>query len=90
MNGCRGCRSGEMIPVLDLGRVPAQDFFPLATDARLVATAGEMRHAGLSGPAPLMRGPVPSVNTSPSGGGGGRRILYRSRDARGRSASWAR
>jgi dienelactone hydrolase len=66
------------------------DFFPLATDARLVATAGEMRHAGLSGPAPLMRGPVPSVNTSPSGGGGGRRILYRSRDARGRSASWAR
>ncbi|KAA0104657.1 class I SAM-dependent methyltransferase [Mycolicibacterium sp. P1-5] len=29
---CRGCRSRVLAPVLDLGRVPAQDFFPPAAD----------------------------------------------------------
>ncbi|TGD86835.1 transferase [Mycolicibacterium sp. CH28] len=41
MNACRGCRSGEMAPVLDLGRVPAQDFFPPVTDP---VVTGESKH----------------------------------------------
>ncbi|WP_179467607.1 transferase [Mycolicibacterium vinylchloridicum] len=32
MSRCRGCHSFTVTPVLDLGRVPAQDFFPAATD----------------------------------------------------------
>lgn len=32
MSRCRGCQSSALTPVLDLGRVPAQDFFPAATD----------------------------------------------------------
>ena len=32
MSRCRGCRSWALTPVLDLGRVPAQDFFPSAAD----------------------------------------------------------
>ncbi|MCV7215640.1 transferase [Mycobacterium crocinum] len=32
MSRCRGCRSRGPVPVLDLGRVPAQDFFPAAAD----------------------------------------------------------
>lgn len=32
MSRCRGCRSRSLAPVLDLGHVPAQDFFPPATD----------------------------------------------------------
>lgn len=32
MSRCRGCRSRGLTPVLDLGLVPAQDFFPPATD----------------------------------------------------------
>ncbi|AKK26605.1 methyltransferase domain-containing protein [Mycobacterium sp. EPa45] len=32
MSRCRGCRGPGLVPVLDLGRVPAQDFFPSAAD----------------------------------------------------------
>src|ERR1700751_2440621 len=32
MTHCRGCHSLALIRVLDLGRVPAQDFFPASTD----------------------------------------------------------
>jgi hypothetical protein len=32
MTRCRGCHSSALTTVLDLGRVPAQDFFPAATD----------------------------------------------------------
>lgn len=32
MTRCRGCHSFALSPVLDLGRVPAQDFFPAAAD----------------------------------------------------------
>ncbi|MET8873487.1 methyltransferase domain-containing protein [Nocardia sp. NPDC004604] len=31
--GCRGCRGTELTPVLDLGKVPAADHFPLAGSA---------------------------------------------------------
>lgn len=31
--GCRGCSSTELTPVLDLGKVPAADHFPLARSA---------------------------------------------------------
>ena len=32
MMACRGCGKTELIRVLDLGKVPAADHFPLATD----------------------------------------------------------
>jgi hypothetical protein len=42
MNGCRGCGKSDTSRVLDLGRVPAADFFPLATDP---VRADEASHA---------------------------------------------
>src|SRR5215510_14949172 len=32
MNTCRGCGDSDLSRVLDLGKVPAADHFPLATD----------------------------------------------------------
>ena len=39
--GCRGCSSTELTPVLDLGKVPAADNFPLA---RSVIETTEIAH----------------------------------------------
>ena len=65
------------------------DVYAVSTDSRSVATASAMRNAGPVGPVTIMRGAAPSVKTSPSYGGGGRRILYPSRpdrSGRGRDA----
>jgi hypothetical protein len=32
MTSCRGCAESDLKPVLDLGKVPAADYFPLATE----------------------------------------------------------
>jgi C-methyltransferase C-terminal domain/Putative zinc binding domain/Methyltransferase domain len=42
MKGCRGCGETALTRVLDLGRVPAADYFPLATDP---VRADETSHA---------------------------------------------
>ena len=42
MTACRGCGKAELTRVLDLGKVPAADYFPLATDP---VRAEEASHA---------------------------------------------